>query len=267
MRRNLFLLIVVLAATSTLTLAAPKGVAQSPESPQNNAVGVVSATVSATSDHSSASDEVTVGAGRRVFLSGSADAVGEGASYKWEIADGPYDWLTITEDASRSDNSATPQASFLLPQQNYVDGVTGSDAQKYQIRVTLNVTVGTVVSSDTVTVNIARPVTPQPTPPPQPTPSSTPPPQPAPSPAPNPQPAPLPTDDTHGRQIAELEQQISAQETQIATLEQLIASQTSHIATQASLIAAQEALLNAYRCLYNVDTQIVPGGCPSVISS
>ena len=64
MRRNLFLLIVVLAATSTLTLAAPKGVAQSPESPQNNAVGVVLATVSATSDHSSASDEVTIGAGR-----------------------------------------------------------------------------------------------------------------------------------------------------------------------------------------------------------
>ncbi len=27
------------------------------------------------------------------------------------------------------------------------------------------------------------------------------------------------------------------------------------------LIAAQEALLNVYRCMFNVDTQIVPGGC------
>ncbi len=27
------------------------------------------------------------------------------------------------------------------------------------------------------------------------------------------------------------------------------------------LVAAQEALLNAYRCLFDVDTQIVPGGC------
>ena len=29
-----------------------------------------------------------------------------------------------------------------------------------------------------------------------------------------------------------------------------------------SLIVNQEALLNAYRCLFGVDTQIVPGGCP-----
>ncbi len=28
-----------------------------------------------------------------------------------------------------------------------------------------------------------------------------------------------------------------------------------------SLIASQEALLNVYRCLFNVDTQVVPGGC------
>lgn len=29
-----------------------------------------------------------------------------------------------------------------------------------------------------------------------------------------------------------------------------------------SLIAGQEALLNVYRCQFDVDTQIVPGGCP-----
>ena len=29
------------------------------------------------------------------------------------------------------------------------------------------------------------------------------------------------------------------------------------------LVAKQEALLNVYRCLFNVDTQVVPGGCPS----
>ncbi len=29
-----------------------------------------------------------------------------------------------------------------------------------------------------------------------------------------------------------------------------------------TLIAAQEALLNVYRCQHNIDTQLVPGGCP-----
>lgn len=33
------------------------------------------------------------------------------------------------------------------------------------------------------------------------------------------------------------------------------------IAEQDELIAEQESLLNAYRCLFNVDTQVVPGGC------
>ena len=28
-----------------------------------------------------------------------------------------------------------------------------------------------------------------------------------------------------------------------------------------SLIANQESLLNTYRCLFNVDTEVVPGGC------
>ena len=33
------------------------------------------------------------------------------------------------------------------------------------------------------------------------------------------------------------------------------------IAVRDSLIAAQEALLNVYRCRFDIDTQVVPGGC------
>ena len=33
------------------------------------------------------------------------------------------------------------------------------------------------------------------------------------------------------------------------------------VAVRDQLIVSQEALLNTYRCLFNVDTQIVPGGC------
>ena len=39
--------------------------------------------------------------------------------------------------------------------------------------------------------------------------------------------------------------------------EQLI----SEIETRDALIGNQESLLNTYRCLFNVDTQVVPGGC------
>ncbi len=34
------------------------------------------------------------------------------------------------------------------------------------------------------------------------------------------------------------------------------------ISVRDMLIVTQESLLNAYRCLFNVDTQVVPGGCP-----
>lgn len=43
----------------------------------------------------------------------------------------------------------------------------------------------------------------------------------------------------------------------------LIARQQSLIAEQETLIVAQESLLNDYRCLFDVDTQLVPNGCPS----
>ena len=42
----------------------------------------------------------------------------------------------------------------------------------------------------------------------------------------------------------------------------LIARQQALITEQATLIAAQEALLNEYRCLFDIDTQLVPNGCP-----
>ena len=48
--------------------------------------------------------------------------------------------------------------------------------------------------------------------------------------------------------------QIDRQEAKIAELEMLIADRDT-------LIAAQESLLNDYRCMFKVDTQLVPGGC------
>ena len=37
---------------------------------------------------------------------------------------------------------------------------------------------------------------------------------------------------------------------------------TQDVKVRDNLVASQEALLNTYRCLFNIDTQIVPGGCP-----
>ncbi len=46
-----------------------------------------------------------------------------------------------------------------------------------------------------------------------------------------------------------------SRDAKIAELEMLVADRDA-------LIAAQESLLNDYRCLFDVDTQLVPGGCP-----
>lgn len=43
--------------------------------------------------------------------------------------------------------------------------------------------------------------------------------------------------------------------------DQLIAELRTLIADRDTLIAAQESLLNDYRCLFDIDTQLVPGGC------
>lgn len=44
--------------------------------------------------------------------------------------------------------------------------------------------------------------------------------------------------------------------------EVLIASQQLLIDEQETLIVAQESLLNEYRCRFDIDTQLVPNGCP-----
>ncbi len=41
-----------------------------------------------------------------------------------------------------------------------------------------------------------------------------------------------------------------------------IASLQTLVAEQQTLITAQESLLNDYRCLFDIDTQLVPNGCP-----
>lgn len=41
-----------------------------------------------------------------------------------------------------------------------------------------------------------------------------------------------------------------------------IASLRTLVAEQQTLITAQESLLNDYRCLFDIDTQLVPNGCP-----
>ncbi len=48
---------------------------------------------------------------------------------------------------------------------------------------------------------------------------------------------------------------------QIESLEAKIAEQEKLIADRDALIAAQESLLNDYRCMFDIDTQLVPGGC------
>lgn len=48
--------------------------------------------------------------------------------------------------------------------------------------------------------------------------------------------------------------------------ERLIKQQQALIDEQQTLIDDQEDLLNTYRCLFDVDTQLVPDGCPSTLT-
>ncbi|MCY4256667.1 MAG: hypothetical protein OXE04_00005 [bacterium] len=151
------MLAVLALLASVLMWATPQAAAQS-----GNIVVDVTALVDSDDDFTGATDEVTLEAGQRVYLGGQAVLVNRddppATSYKWEIADGPYDWLTINESASiATDDDDTIGASFLLPNQNYVDGVTGSDDQKFKIQVTVTATRNGSSESDTVTVMIARP--------------------------------------------------------------------------------------------------------------
>ena len=48
----------------------------------------------------------------------------------------------------------------------------------------------------------------------------------------------------------------------VDTMSVASAQTVQDVAIRDRLIIAQEALLNAYRCQFDIDTQIVPGGCP-----
>ena len=50
-------------------------------------------------------------------------------------------------------------------------------------------------------------------------------------------------------------QVIDARDAQIARLQ-------ADVADRDALIQAQESLLNVYRCMFDIDTELVPGGCP-----
>ena len=58
-----------------------------------------------------------------------------------------------------------------------------------------------------------------------------------------------------------MQELIDAQETLIGQQQALIGDLQTLVGQQQALSNDQEALLNAYRCMFNVDTQVVPGGC------
>ena len=151
------MLAVLALLASVLMWATPQAVAQN-----GTEVIDVTSTVSSSTDHSSAADEITVKTSTRVYLSATAVSLptdAEDIQYKWVIATGPYDYIDINENADPAkakDDLSTPVASFLLPNQRFVEGVTGTDDQKYEITVTLTASAGTTSKSDTVTIKIAR---------------------------------------------------------------------------------------------------------------
>lgn len=58
------------------------------------------------------------------------------------------------------------------------------------------------------------------------------------------------------------EERVAALEELTASQERLIGQQEALIDKQQVLIDKQEALLNDYRCMFEVDLEVVPGGCP-----
>ena len=84
-----------------------------------------------------------------------------GCEYEWEVETGPYDWIQIGESAeTATDDASTVGAYFEVPSEAFVDKVSDSDPQKYEIVVRLKVTDDDgATDSDTVSINInQRPV-------------------------------------------------------------------------------------------------------------
>ncbi len=111
----------------------------------------------------------TLNPGAAVVLSGAgsidvdagSDGDCGGCEYEWEVETGPYDWIQIGESAdTATDDNSTPGAAFEVPSEAFVDKVSDSDPQKYEIVVRLTVTDDDgATDSDTVSINInQRPV-------------------------------------------------------------------------------------------------------------
>ena len=78
-----------------------------------------------------------------------------GCELEWEVETGPYDWIEIT-----TPDTPDGTATFDVPSEAFVDKVSDSDPQKYEIVVRLTVTDDKgATDSDTVSINInQRPV-------------------------------------------------------------------------------------------------------------
>ncbi len=220
---------------------------------------------------------VTAQPNSRVFLDASVITLPvkhPDLRYQWTIKTDSYSWITITENRLFSkDNLRTPQASFVIPNSAFIADISGSDGTpSLVVEVTLTATLG--IASDTATVIVRidpSSITPASTPQPQPAPTSTTAPKVNPTPAPTqtPQPAPIPAPTptpTPTINPADTPQQPSNTQT-TAQITQEISRLRTIVQQQQTLIVAQENLLNSYRCLFNVDTQIVPQGCETVIAN
>ena len=158
-------------------------------------------------------------------------------AYQWEVITGAYDWIEITGDR-------TANARFEVPSQLFVDRV-GTNLIEFRLTVW---DADNETDSDVVAVRIT-PATTRPT-----------------------------DDDDQGDRIRELEDQIASRDTTIAELRgelALVKAQLEEareavgapdhrddlIGVQQTLIRTQEALLNAFRCLFDRDVELVPGGC------